>query len=973
VVASSIQLDDLRQAVRDAYDVSTPLGQGGYGTVFRALHRRSGQPVALKVQRLRQDGDGRDPAYRIARFEREAKLCAALEHPHIVRLIDEGRFGDYLVLAFELVDGETLSAHLARRGALQPYEAAALMAQILDALDAAHSRGIVHRDLKPDNVMIVAGLSPPHAKILDFGVAAFAPELADREPALTLSREILGTPCYSAPEQLRGEPATARSDLYAWALVFLECLTGCRVMDGATIAQVFHKQLSSAEVPLPAALASHPLGALLRQALAKSSRRRPHDAARLLGALRHTDLTDLHGQLAPASAGLGPKTLALEAARFPVGEHRQVTAVSAGLRVTPAHSAAADVEALDTAQKDRLRTLADVLQRFGGHVLGTLAGRTLAVFGLPAASESDPRRAALAALELIAAIAPGGPLHVAGLALGVELRIGMHTGSAILDDAGAVSGPALDMACELEVQAPPGGILVSPITRQILRKQMSFERAGVAARGAEPQVSYRLVAERSGDSWRVLGAGVELVARDAELGLLLAHFRDARSGAGRVVLVRGDAGIGKSRVVAELCLRARRSGAALHDGHCLPEHSSSALQPIRALVQQRLDVVDGALDAASLREELCDAGLDPELSLPALAAWLSLPFAAACASPSPERQRELLLGTLAALLSSWSGEHGGILVLEDVHWCDPSTSELLVRLSRSVARRPILLVLTSQEAIDAGVHLDATIELSGLDADGARRVVAAQPGSTRLTAELVEMIVERTDGIPLFIEELTRSLVDAAHEPALAAGTGPIPPGLRDLLHGKLDRLGAAKETAQLAAAIGRDFQLELLSAISRRGAAELLADIELLLRAGVVRRRQATPDRYLFRHELLREVAWDSMLSAQRSSTHRAAARELLARAARGLPAEPAELARHHELGGAYEDAVEQYLLAGQAAARDGAYREALARFERAQACAHRLDSELERARREIDVLDAKDAVSIVLEGSRRLARTRP
>ncbi|HWO14428.1 MAG TPA: protein kinase, partial [Polyangiaceae bacterium] len=468
MVASSIQLGDLRRAVSDAYEVASTLGQGGYGTVFRALHRRSGQAVALKVQRLRHDGDGRDPAYRIARFEREAKLCAALAHPNIVRLLDEGRIGDYLLLAFELVDGETLSAHLARRGALEPDEAAALMAQILNALAAAHSRGIVHRDLKPDNVMIIAGVSPAHAKILDFGAAAFAPEFAERGPALTLSREILGTPCYSAPEQLRGEPATARSDIYAWALIFLECLTGRRVMDGATIAQVCHKQLSASEVPLPAPLASHPLGALLRQALAKSPRQRPGDAAHLLAELRQSDLTGLHGQLALAGAGL--KTLALDTAQFPAGEHRQVTAVSAGLRV--AHAAAVDVETLDRAQKDRLRALAEVLQRFGGHVLGTLAGRTLAVFGLPAASESDPRRAALAALELVATMAPQRPPPAAEQALEVELRIGMDTGSVILDDVGAVSGPALDTACELEAQASPGSILVSAITRQVLRKHM---------------------------------------------------------------------------------------------------------------------------------------------------------------------------------------------------------------------------------------------------------------------------------------------------------------------------------------------------------------------------------------------------------------------------------------------------------------------------------------------------------------------
>ncbi len=296
------------------YELIEQLGQGGFGTVFQARQQSTGQIVAVKMLRL-NNIDKQERNSKIERFERETHLCADLHHPNIVRLLDKCRTDKHHLFAiFEYVPGETLRDLLFREGAPPALKVWELMGQVLDGLACAHEQGIVHRDLKPANIMITSTGTRQHVKILDFGISTFEPGARTSDyQSLTLSKETVGTPSYSAPEQLRGEPPTVKSDMYAWGLVFVECLTGQAVIKGTTLAEIFHKHLSPENVPLPSAILGHPLGDLLRKVLLKNHKDRIGQTNQLYSDFQKLNLTNIVGQLnrtssdTQAKVGLRPQ------------------------------------------------------------------------------------------------------------------------------------------------------------------------------------------------------------------------------------------------------------------------------------------------------------------------------------------------------------------------------------------------------------------------------------------------------------------------------------------------------------------------------------------------------------------------------------------------------------------------------------------------------------------------------------------
>jgi class 3 adenylate cyclase/tetratricopeptide (TPR) repeat protein len=1005
IVASS-----LGQLFEGQYELLETLGQGAFGTVFKAVQRSTGQTVAIKVQGRAADGSAEHAAKRAARFQREAQLCASLSHPNIVRLVDKGQNADYLYLVFEFVRGETLAQLLAREGSLPPIEAVSLTSQILEALESAHSQGIVHRDLKPENIMVVGGSTRRQVKVLDFGIGAFVAGGWDRAlTALTGSHEILGTPCYAAPEQLRGEPATPRSDLYAWGLVLVECLTGQRVMYGATAAQVFQKQLSPLAVALPAPIAAHPLGAILRRALAKCARDRSQSAARIWADLQRVRVSDLVGSLAAAAPRV-TKTLAVSSPQYS-GEQRQATIFSCSLMALQLDGDAPDIETLDAVQRDQLALCADVTTSFGGRITGMLGNRMIAVFGLPRASDSDARRAGRAALELASRIESRRRLLVQQHRFELELRIGIHTGMVIVDTDGSPSGLALNVATRLESMAPAGTTLVSRTTRNLLMRQLRFRPFGSRAQPhalavgsraephasavgsraephasavgsrAEPRVStkatgtpkledvYELVAVLAQDSHddEAPLAGTRLVGRYAEMRLLLDHWQQARDGAGRTVLLRGEPGIGKSRLVFEVRREAQQAGAVTFDGHCLPEDSNTALAPLQSVISRHFDIdsMDPCGGLSRLEEVLCALAVPNADALPVLCDWLGLCDALKVppSKLSPESQRELLLTVLTQILGAAGRQHGSLLVLEDLHWADPTTLELLSRMSGQISGQRALVLTTARPELEQPIG--NVMELRGLERSAIEELVSELLGDGRLDATTLARVVERTDGVPLFVEELMRDLLANGHELAdqSAVIDGPIPVSLRDLLNSRLDGLGPAKETAQLAAAIGREFDLDLLAAVSLRGAEALQADLDLLVETQLVRRHlAATGARYSFRHALIREAASSSMLSQQRKAVHRGIA-EAIERASPEARSDAPRLAWHYELAGDFDKAIEQRVAAGRLCAQVSAFKEADAHLEAGIRLVPLLDAQ-RRVATEIELRTARGAVLIASQG---------
>lgn len=273
----------------DNYQLMAKIGEGGFATVYQAKQRDSGHQVAVKLLTLAEHEPHNQKQQARQNFEREARLTTGLQHPNIVKLLDAGQCRNHHTYAvFEYVSGETLQHHLAYSGALTTTAAVEIMAQVLDALAYAHSQGVIHRDIKPANIMLARTDGKLQAKILDFGIGTCLTTQSSTPKQNNANNDTLGTPAYSAPEQLRGEPNTTKTDIYAWGLVFLECLTGRPAISGSNLRAIVDQQLHTTRVPIPDGLIDTALGHFIRRVVNKNSEQRAGDARQL-----HKEFTNL--------------------------------------------------------------------------------------------------------------------------------------------------------------------------------------------------------------------------------------------------------------------------------------------------------------------------------------------------------------------------------------------------------------------------------------------------------------------------------------------------------------------------------------------------------------------------------------------------------------------------------------------------------------------------------------------------------
>ncbi|WP_201746310.1 protein kinase domain-containing protein [Veronia nyctiphanis] len=362
------------------YELLEKIGEGGFGKVFKARQINTGQLVAIKFLALDPHSEEAQKRRYVDRFKRETLLSSKLDHPNIVRLLDQGHCGENLLYGvFEYVDGQSLRDYFAANGAMSAPEAQDIMSQVLDALIHAHKNGVIHRDIKPANIMLSQGGAKLHAKILDFGIGTLTKETRHSEfNTLTLTQETLGTPSYSAPEQLRGEPATESTDLYVWGLVFLECLTGTPVITGSSIASVYHKQLSNTQVPMPNALLGHPISELLRRVLQKSPTERVITGEETYQALSHVNMASLVGQIGtfkgPASHEDTTVILRDDEPDHPnhvdytsFTERKQITVLAVRFSVSLLEERDSDLDVLDTICKSHREHCLDTATRFGAY------------------------------------------------------------------------------------------------------------------------------------------------------------------------------------------------------------------------------------------------------------------------------------------------------------------------------------------------------------------------------------------------------------------------------------------------------------------------------------------------------------------------------------------------------------------------------------------------------------------------------
>ena len=545
-------------------------------------------------------------------------------------------------------------------------------------------------------------------------------------------------------------------------------------------------------------------------------------------------------------------------------ERRQVTVMFSDLVGSTALSARMDPEDLREVLSAYQRCVAEAVQRFGGFVAKYMGDGVLVYFGYPQAHEDDAERAVRAGLQLVAAVQAlktHAPLQTrVGIATGLVV-VGDLIGSGVSQEQ-AIVGETPNLAARLQGIAKPNEVVIAEDTRKLIGHLFELEDLGATdLKGIAVPVSCSVVlrpasVESRFDAFHT-GGLTELVGREEEVELILRRWSKAKSGEGQVVLLSGEPGIGKSRLTAALMERLAAEPYTRLRYFCSPQHTDSALYPIISQMERAAGFAHDDTAQAKLNKldvllaRSFTTGQDAAL----LAEMLSLPNDGRypIVELAPQEKRQKTLETLVAQLEALSRSNPALMVFEDVHWLDPTSLEVLARTVDRVRTLGVLLAITYRPEFEPPWIGRPYVTALNLNRLGDREIAAMinrVAGNKALPESIRQDIIERTDGIPLFVEEMTKAVLEAQGEDSIertvAAAPSPsvnVPASLHASLMARLDRLGAAKEVAQIGAAIGREFTHALLAAVARRPEQELGSALDRIVRAGLLF-RQGTPTR---------------------------------------------------------------------------------------------------------------------------------
>jgi class 3 adenylate cyclase/predicted ATPase len=715
------------------------------------------------------------------------------------------------------------------------------------------------------------------------------------------------------------------------------------------------------------------------------------DAELTADALR--ELTD--GDLRELGLPLGPRKVVLKAIRGlaepseaaapgvpapPAAERRQLTVMFADLVGSTALSGRLDPEEMREVLRAYQDAVSGAVARFEGHVAKLLGDGVLAYFGWPRAHEDAAERAVRAGLAVVEAV----PRLATPAGAPLAARVGIASGLVVVGDlAGegaareeAVVGETPNLAARLQGVAAPGRVVVAEGSRRLLGDVFDLRGLGpLMLKGFErPVPCFEVTAERRAESRfdaRRSDRAAPMVGREQELGLILERWRQAATGEGQAVLLVGEAGIGKSRLVRAVLDAVEGEERVALRYQCSPYHTGTPLWPVAQQLRLAAGLEPADAEAAKFDklEALLRQGAEPEEAagaVPLVAALLGVDAGGRHPSPdlSPQQRRTRTLATLVGQLLGLAHRHGPVLmVVEDAHWADPTTLELVgLALDRIAGGRALILLTSRPDGQPAlGGHPRVTrLTLNRLGRGSIEAIVARLAGTGGLPQEVLGEIAARTDGVPLFVEELTRAVIEAG-----TPGAAAVPASLHASLMARLDRVPGAKEVAQIAACIGREFGYTLLSAVAPVPEPELRAALDRLVAAELVFARGEPPDAgYTFKHALVRDAAHESLLKARRRELHARIARTLEERFPETAEAEPELLARHCAEAGLARRAVEYWQRAGQRALARSAMAEAVAHLTRGLEALADLPGGAERQRRELALRLALGQASIAARG---------
>ncbi len=634
-------------------------------------------------------------------------------------------------------------------------------------------------------------------------------------------------------------------------------------------------------------------------------------------------------------------------------ERRQVTVMFSDLVGSTALSARMDPEDLREVISAYQKCVAETVRRFGGFVAKYMGDGVLVYFGYPQAHEDDAERAVRAGLELVAAVAR------LKTRASLQTRVGIATGLVVVGDLigvgaaqeQAIVGETPNLAARLQGIAEPNMVVIAEGTRKLLGNLFELQDLGAKdLKGiAGPVRAWAALrassAEGHFEALHTTGL-TALVGREEELELLLRRWSKAKTGEGQVVLLSGEGGIGKSRLTAALLERLASEPYTRLRYFCSPQHTDSAFHPIIGQMeraaglgyddtpQAKLDKLDAVLAQTSTSPE--DAALFAEmLSLPNDGRHPALAL-------TPEQRRQRTLQALTSQVAGLASQQPVLMIFEDAQWTDPTSLEAFGRTVDRIKTLPVLLIVTFRPEFNppwVGQSRVTSVTLNRLGEREAAAIIARLVGNKELPADVMAEIVERTDGIPPFVEEMTKAVLEAESEgdarrtaAAVPSSALAVPASLHASLMSRLDRLGPAKEVAQIGATIGREFSHALLAAAARKPEAELSAALDRLIGAGLLSRQGVLPHAtYLFKHALVQDAAYGTLLREPRRALHARIAEALENQFAEIAERQPELLARHCTEAGLIEKAAALWGKAGQRSLARAALLEGVEQLKRA------------------------------------------
>ena len=667
----------------------------------------------------------------------------------------------------------------------------------------------------------------------------------------------------------------------------------------------------------------------------------------------------------PPSASSSPHQTAIPAllspsAASPVtplpsdAERRQLTVLFCDLVDSTILSGQLDPEELREVLRAYQAACAAVIQRLDGHIAQYLGDGLLVYFGYPQAHEDDAQRAVLAGLEIVKAMDTLNSRLAPRQGVRLAARVGVHTGLVVVGDVGEggrqeqlALGETPNIAARLQNFAGPDTVVMSAATARLVHGYFTVhDLGGQAFRGvATPLQVYRVLGV-SGAQSRLDVVGphglTPLVGRESALGLVREHWAQAKAGRGQVLLLSGEAGIGKSRLVQALQAHVAGEPHFSYECRCSPYHRHSALYPVIDYWQRLLQLhADATPDAKLRRLEEVLTPYVPSLSeaVPLFASLLSIPMGDwyPALTLSPERQKHKTLEALLAVLLARAAQRPVLFIVEDLHWIDASTLEWLSLLLTQAPTARLLVVLTFRPefAVPWPLRPPLTmLTLSRLTRSQTEAIVAWVAGGKTLPTEVLQQVVAKTDGVPLFVEELMKMVLESGllqeyeHRYELTGALPPlaIPTTLHDSLMARLDRLSTIKEVAQLSATLGRAFPYTLLRAIAPLAEEVLQQALARLVEGEILSQRGLPPQTtYMFKHALIQDAAYQSLLKSRRQQVHQRIAEVLVAQFPETAATQPELLAHHYTEAGLVEAAIGYWQQAGRCAIDRSAHVEAL------------------------------------------------